>query len=124
MSLLRLDITDFRNLGSAKMDTMPNGFNFIYGANGSGKTSLLEAVYYLSRGRSFRSSSVNYIINNSNSADKFSIFAQMQTQGQQVVPIGMERQRDGGINIRISGEDGSFAELVELTPSLLINSTS
>jgi len=124
MSLLRLDITDFRNLGSVKIETMPSGFNLIYGANGSGKTSLLEAVYYLGRGRSFRSSNVKCIINHSLSAEKLSIFAQVQTQGQQIIPIGMERQRDGSIRIRISGqENGSFAELLELTPSLLINSS-
>ena len=56
MALIRLDISDFRNLDSAKLEPISSGFNLICGNNGSGKTSLLEAIYYLSLGRSFRSS--------------------------------------------------------------------
>lgn len=123
MSLLRLDITDFRNLVTAKIDPLPQGFNLFYGKNGSGKTSLLEAVYYLGRGRSFRSTSVNHIVNNM--AEKFAIFAQIQTKSRQSsVPIGVERQRNGDLRIRIAGqENNSFAELLDLTPALLINSS-
>lgn len=122
MALLRLEIVDFRNLGSAKIDPVAEGFNFFHGFNGSGKTSLLEAIHYLGRARSFRSSSVNHIINKA--AEKFSIFAQIQTKSQQIVPVGVERQRDGSMRVRISGQDSaSPAELLELTPSLLINST-
>ena len=121
MALLRLEITDFRNICLAKMDSIANGFNVFYGCNGSGKTSLLEAIYYLSRGRSFRSSNAVHIINNS--AEKFSIFAQIQAESQKLVPAGIERQRDGNTKIRISGQDNnSSTQLLELTPSLLINS--
>ncbi|WP_206616105.1 AAA family ATPase, partial [Escherichia coli] len=31
-----------------------NRFNVFYGANGSGKTSILEAIHLLATGRSFR----------------------------------------------------------------------
>jgi DNA replication and repair protein RecF len=122
MSLIRLDIADFRNLNSVKMDPLIGGFNLFYGKNGSGKTSLLESVYYLSRGRSFRSSSANHII--AHSAEKFSVFAQIQPNNQQTIPIGVERLRNGEMRIRIAGQDSaSFTELVELTPTLLMNSS-
>lgn len=121
MALLRLDVTDFRNLGSARIHPIPEGFNFFHGRNGSGKTSLLEAIYYLGRGRSFRSTLVNHII--SHVAEKFSIFAEIQAESQQTVPVGIERERDGSTRIRISGHDSaSSAELLALTPSLLIHS--
>ncbi|HSW93094.1 MAG TPA: DNA replication/repair protein RecF [Gammaproteobacteria bacterium] len=121
MALLRLDITDFRNLGSASIYPMAEGFNFFHGRNGSGKTSLLEAIYYLGRGRSFRSALVNHVI--SQGAEKFSIFAEIQAENQQTVPVGVLRERDGGTRIRISGHDSaSSAALLELTPCLLINS--
>jgi len=101
---------------------MLSGLNFIHGLNGSGKTSLLEAIYYLGRGRSFRSAIANHVI--SQSAEKFSIFAQIQAESQQTVPVGIERERDGSTRIRISGQDsGSSAELLGLIPSLLINSS-
>ncbi len=122
MPLLRLDITHLRNITTAKIDPIPQGFNLFHGKNGSGKTSLLEAVYYLSRGRSFRSTNINHIIQTA--AEKLAIFAQIQTNSGQAIPVGMERQRNGNLRIRITGqENSSFAELLELTPALLINSS-
>ena len=50
MSLTRLLIKDFRNIESADLALSP-GFNFLVGANGSGKTSVLEAIYTLGHGR-------------------------------------------------------------------------
>ncbi len=121
MSLLRLDITDFRNVASARIDLLAQGFNFFYGKNGSGKSSLLEAIYYLSRGRSFRSSVNSHIIRDS--SEKFSIFAQVQTNENQSIPIGLERSREGSMRIRIAGQEGvSFAELANVIPVQLINS--
>ncbi|ECV3151353.1 hypothetical protein DPL19_14390 [Salmonella enterica subsp. enterica serovar Montevideo] len=54
MSLSRLLIKDFRNIENADLALSP-GFNFLVGANGSGKTSVLEAIYTLGHGRAFRS---------------------------------------------------------------------
>lgn len=49
MSLTRLLIKDFRNIENADLALSP-GFNFLVGANGSGKTSVLEAIYTLGHG--------------------------------------------------------------------------
>lgn len=54
MPLSRLLIRDFRNIASADLSLSP-GFNFLVGVNGSGKTSVLEAIYTLGHGRAFRS---------------------------------------------------------------------
>lgn len=121
MPLTRLDITDFRNLASIKMEPISAGFNVFYGLNGSGKTSLLEAIYYLALGRSFRSSLVGRIIRHS--AEKFLLFAHKLGHGEQVIPIGIERMQRGDVKIRIAGKDArSAAELADLTPVQLINS--
>lgn len=121
MGISRLEISDFRNLSAVKLEPISNGFNIVYGDNGSGKTSLLEAIYYLSLGRSFRSSVQSRIVNNS--ADKFSLFAQIFAQADQLIPIGFERHINGDVKIRISGKDTrSAAELANLTPVQLINS--
>ena len=61
MSLQHLEITGFRNLNQGKLD-FSSQFNILYGQNGSGKTSLLEAIHYLSLGRSFRTRHVSRII--------------------------------------------------------------
>lgn len=53
MYLTLIEIEDLRIVESARLSPAP-GINLISGANGSGKTSLLEAIYLASRGRSFR----------------------------------------------------------------------
>ncbi len=53
MRLCELTLKNFRNY--PKLEFRPHsGFNYIFGDNGSGKTNLLEAIYYLSHLRSFR----------------------------------------------------------------------
>jgi DNA replication and repair protein RecF len=54
MSLLELSVSDLRCIERAQLQTAP-GLTLIWGDNGSGKTSLLEAIFMLGRGRSFRS---------------------------------------------------------------------
>ncbi len=49
----RLQIEAFRNLNTVYLEPVP-GLNRLIGPNGSGKTSLLEAIHYLATGRSFR----------------------------------------------------------------------
>jgi DNA replication and repair protein RecF len=51
-----LEVTDFRNLSSIEFRPEPNGLTLVTGVNGAGKTSLLEAIGYLSTLRSFRGS--------------------------------------------------------------------
>ncbi|HET8849824.1 MAG TPA: DNA replication/repair protein RecF [Marinobacter sp.] len=53
MALVKLQTQHFRNLAPAPVEFSPS-FNLLYGANGSGKSSVLEAIGYLGLGRSFR----------------------------------------------------------------------
>lgn len=55
MRLTHLRLSQFRNFAMQEVQLRPR-LNFFLGANGQGKTNLLEAVYMLSRGESFRSS--------------------------------------------------------------------
>ncbi|CAN5383783.1 DNA replication/repair protein RecF [soil metagenome] len=54
MKLTHLRLSQFRNFAMQEVSLRPR-LNFFLGANGQGKTNLLEAVYMLSRGESFRS---------------------------------------------------------------------
>ncbi|MBD3349538.1 MAG: DNA replication and repair protein RecF [Candidatus Eisenbacteria bacterium] len=56
MWLRELRLTSFRNYRSLAIG-FENGLNFLYGPNGSGKTSVLEAISYLAVARSLRSAS-------------------------------------------------------------------
>src|SRR5690554_7206391 len=53
MALVKLQTQNFRNLAPTPVTFSPS-FNLLYGANGSGKSSVLEAIGYLGLGRSFR----------------------------------------------------------------------
>ena len=49
----QLVINDLRNIEETAVDLHP-GLNVFWGQNAQGKTSLLEAVGFVARGRSFR----------------------------------------------------------------------
>ena len=52
MVVKKLEINGFRNLNGFALD-LAAAKNLIFGANGSGKTSVLEALYFLGFGKSF-----------------------------------------------------------------------
>lgn len=120
MGLAYLDISNFRNFISTRLKPTLNGFNFFYGVNGSGKTSFLEAIYYLSMGRSFRTSVANNVI--SHQTEKLSIFADFISKIGQNISIGIERHQTGEIKMRVNGQDVySIAEIVQSIPVQLID---
>jgi DNA replication and repair protein RecF len=121
MSLKNIEIFNFRNIELAKFEPVPDGFNIIYGDNGSGKTSLLESIYYLSLGRSFRSSNIGHLVRKN--AEKFSIFSTVMSPSLQSLPIGVERPLTGSLSARLAGENvQSMAEIASFLPVQLINS--
>ena len=61
MKLSRLQLYDFRNYKQLQLELDP-GVNLILGENAQGKTNLLEAVSYLSTGRSFRTAKTQELI--------------------------------------------------------------
>ncbi|WP_188883530.1 AAA family ATPase, partial [Alicyclobacillus cellulosilyticus] len=61
MNLNQLDVHHLRNISEARLKLHP-GCNLIVGENGSGKTSLLESIYLLATGHSFRTRETNPLI--------------------------------------------------------------
>ncbi len=57
MGLATLDLVDFRSFETAHFTPDPEGTTVLLAPNGTGKTSILEAVGYLGTGRSFRGAS-------------------------------------------------------------------
>ncbi|KTD62419.1 DNA replication/repair protein RecF [Legionella shakespearei] len=77
MILSDLKIHHLRNIAFAQLSLHPR-FNFIIGTNGSGKTSVLEAIYLLSCGHSFRSREISPIV--SHDQDTLTVFARSLSQ--------------------------------------------
>nr|WP_320127008.1 DNA replication/repair protein RecF [uncultured Shewanella sp.] len=121
MSLTRLNIEAFRNIQSAQLIPAP-GINLIYGQNGSGKTSILEAIYFLGMGRSFRSHLSQRVINNDD--DKLTLFATLNlARGDS--KIGLRRFRSGETEVRIDGEKVKrLSTLAETLPIQVITPES
>lgn len=123
MTITSLQISNFRNLTSVQIAPTLQGLNIISGDNGSGKTSLLEAIFYLGHGKSFRSSLANRMINHH--ADKFSLFTQVITELDRMVPLGIEREQSGSTRLRVDEKDAnSMSKLAEYLPIRMINSQS
>ena len=62
MHLKRVSLTNFRNFIRLETD-FPAGSTILVGANGQGKTSLLEAIFYLTGASSFHTASDRHLIN-------------------------------------------------------------
>ncbi|MEJ2486610.1 MAG: DNA replication/repair protein RecF [Anaerolineales bacterium] len=72
MQLTRLSLTNFRNI--ARMDiSVPDGTVLILGKNAQGKTSILEAIYFLATLSTFHASSDKQLINLIAAKDKLSV---------------------------------------------------
>lgn len=120
MTVATLVISQFRNLQQISLKLSP-GLNLIIGANASGKTSLIEALYYLGRTRSFRTRHVHELIHQQ--ADFFRLVAAVQAEGRQI-SIGLQRSRDE-LSLRLDGRSvRSLAEIAAQLPVLLLNPDS
>ena len=91
MRLTQLNITNFRNIDNAEL-TPVHGVNLIIGDNASGKTSLLEAIYYLSHVRSFRTQHVTDLIQRQN--PYLQLVANIETIEEKTIPLGIRRSRN------------------------------
>ena len=117
MSLRRLQVTDFRCLQSAVLE-LDSRFTLISGANASGKTSLLEAIYMLGRGRSFRTRRLEHLIRRG--SERFVVFGEVDGFGRRS-SLGVEGSA-AGVRARLGGaKAGSLAELAPLLPVQIID---
>jgi len=120
MTLKRLLVQNLRNLNSVDINPSPR-VNLIYGENGSGKTSVLEAINVLALGRSFRSHKHKPLINNGQ--DAFTVFGKVAADDGAEVPIGINRHQDGTASFKANGVIvPSAADLATYLPVQVINS--
>lgn len=87
MSLERLDVFRVRNILQAAIAPSA-GINLIYGANGSGKSSLLEAIFILGRASSFRTNNIKNVINHN--ANDLIVSGQSVNQRIQTIQLGVK----------------------------------
>ncbi|MGA2562231.1 MAG: DNA replication/repair protein RecF [Steroidobacteraceae bacterium] len=117
MSLAELRLEDLRCLHSAELQ-LDARLNLISGDNGSGKTSLLEAIYLLGRGRSFRTRHTEQLIRRTARR----LWVHGHTRSEPRHDIALELDREFGAQIRLDHRVvSSRVELSEAFPVLVID---
>ncbi|MBS0630023.1 MAG: DNA replication/repair protein RecF [Verrucomicrobia bacterium] len=115
MWVKKLFLRNFRNYTQAEVHFSP-GVNWITGKNGQGKTNLLEAIYLLSMGRSFRTPQLGQLIQQG--APFFYIEAEIEREGvTQTIKISFD-----GENKKVQHNASMythFAPLIGLVPHVL-----
>lgn len=122
MTLAKLDVSNVRNIETASIEPSPR-LNFILGPNGSGKTSLLEAIHILGRARSFRSTQAGQVIR-FQQEDLTVTGRAGEGAGLQPVPIGVRLGRRKREIVLAGQKLQTSAELIRAFPVLLIQPAS
>lgn len=115
-TLRKLAISKLRNISTA--DFRPgNNINIFYGENGSGKSSVLEAVYILGLARSFRGGAQKPLIQYEEKE------CTLYTELDDGLTLGLSKMSRGGQVAKISGRKAlNTAELARCLPLQLLNS--
>ena len=120
MLLEQLSISHCRIIEKAELKLSPR-VNLICGDNGSGKSSILEAVAILSRGRSFRTSRITDVIRH----DQEAILIRADSHdGENNFRIGIEKSKTS-TRIRVNQQDiNTQAALSRYLPITIIDPNS
>ncbi|MDA8562624.1 DNA replication/repair protein RecF [Luminiphilus sp.] len=112
-----VEVQGVRNLSGVNVP-LSAGATALFGANGSGKTSFLEAIYLLGVGRSFRTHQSRPMIQHG--AEYCRVVGRLREQGRSLT-MGIEKYRDGGAKARLQGEPvSSLSDLAQQLPLILV----
>lgn len=109
MKIQSLNLTDFRNFHSLSVN-FSDQTNIFYGDNGSGKTNLLESLFVLCLGRSYRTATDSVLVNDD--ADVYRIEGMVTDNGKET-ELAVAFQRGGRKKITIDKVAIKVAELYD-----------
>jgi DNA replication and repair protein RecF len=119
MLIQRLQVQNVRNLSRVSLDAL-QPINVFYGTNGSGKTSLLEAVHLLLMGRTFRHAQFKPLL--TEGQEECVVFGELLTEDARKLALGLSRRQDGKPIIRLDAARlQTLAELVQIAPVQVLN---
>jgi DNA replication and repair protein RecF len=117
VSLTTLIASQVRCIEQAELE-IPDSLTLIWGPNASGKTSLLEAIFLLGRGRSFRTRNSERLIRYGQ--DHLRVIGDIRDESGLAHHLGVEVSRTG-TSARIDARPaGSLAELTQILPVQII----
>lgn len=105
MRLNRLAVTDYRNLSAAVLEPAPQ-LTVLCGANGQGKTNLLEAVWLLTGGKSFRGAKDAELIRRGADFAVLEAAFEAGDRSQEIrLTVGAKGTQRPGRTVRLNGAD-------------------
>lgn len=114
MTLKHLSLSSFRNFSNYSLDFSP-GINAVYGVNGIGKTSILEAIYLLGTGRSFRTNNLNLLMTSTASAT--TVYAEVEAYNKFEARVGYHRERGQDKQLKLNQHKvASISEIAAIFP--------
>ena len=118
MPLTNISIKNFRCFESIEISLSP-GVNFFYGANGSGKTSILESIFIFSSGKSFKSSNLVSLINQN--SEKFLLKGFDAKKG---YIVEVEKTKEKPISILLNNKKTVTSKLIKEFPCTPIHNNT
>jgi DNA replication and repair protein RecF len=116
VTLDELTVENVRSIRRAAL-RLHAGLNLIFGPNGSGKTSLLEGIFLLGRGRSFRTRTTERLI--THGQDQLIVFGRLADQFSRA--LGVKVARNVATEAKVDGRFvASLAELAQAFPVQVI----
>jgi DNA replication and repair protein RecF len=118
MLLRKLQITNFRLFPNIEVE-FKDGINIITGMNGQGKTSILEAIYYLALTRSFRTTSDQTAIRTD--CHHFDINGLFFTSEDNAIKVRLYYSQSEGKNLFIKDNRITyFSEFIGMIPCVVL----
>jgi DNA replication and repair protein RecF len=116
MIISQLELVNFRNIERERFEA-GRGLNFFYGDNAQGKTSLVEALYLLANGRSFRTPRPGEAVGYGQSEAIVRATVQRQGSGFEIRDSGVGEETRQDRESRITDRTSRSRELaLQLTP--------
>ena len=101
MALDLLRVQNLRNIHQLEIEPEP-GINLICGSNGAGKTSILEAIFLIGRGRSFRGGRISSLVREGE--DELAVFGIGEQGHASESRVGYALRR-GKTTMRLNGQN-------------------
>lgn len=115
MPVSKITLNNFRCFNRLELSLSPR-INFFFGKNGSGKTSILEALYMCSSGKSFKSSNIAALVKQNSSGFKINSYDNLTGH-----VLDIKKEINKSIEILVNNKKTPISDLIRQRPATAIH---